>query len=461
MFEKLLALLPYNPGLTHQMAFYSRRMREEATIRRTGLIFLVLAFMIQFFAVISPPQSSVADSSNDLVNGGISSRDDAVQACKDNTHHYGDVLEYYGIDCSDVAHAEVTNISSTGENKKLFSLGRLAYGKAGETPVNIKGASYFWRYLWSWDTAGPSNYKALKLHSHVTDKTFWILYNCGNLTTIGVPSEVTPPKPAPAPTPAPQPGPKPTPAPTSTPTPVVPPPQPVCVLDSSLLASDSRCQPCQFNNSILANSSECKPCDKSVSSADSTACITVSKTASNLTTGLENADGSTANPGDVITYSLFADNSGKSDVKEFVFQENLSDVLDYANVTDLHGGTISGDKIVSWPAETIKAGAKAEHQITVKVLDQIPNTPVSSSDSGHFDLVMTNVYGNSVNIKLPGGTIKTVEVTTTTLPNTGPGTTLLIAGLTVMVAGYFYARSELLAKESDLALKDMASASGV
>lgn len=58
MFEKLLSALPsyYDSGVARQVSFYARRMREESTIRRTGLIFIVLAFLIQFFAVLNPPQ---------------------------------------------------------------------------------------------------------------------------------------------------------------------------------------------------------------------------------------------------------------------------------------------------------------------------------------------------------------------------------------------------------------------
>ena len=77
MFEKLLAAVPYNPSMVHQLSFYSKRMREESSVRRAGLILLVLAFLIQFFAVISPPQPTVADSTNDLINGGVSSAADA------------------------------------------------------------------------------------------------------------------------------------------------------------------------------------------------------------------------------------------------------------------------------------------------------------------------------------------------------------------------------------------------
>src|ERR1700729_1336164 len=117
MFEKLVSLLPYNPSLGQQLSFYSHRMREEASVRRTGTIFLLLAFLIQFFAVISPPQATVADSTNDLIDGGFSSQSQAVSACKSNTKNYGDILSNYGITCAEVSSATSLTIKSTDDSK--------------------------------------------------------------------------------------------------------------------------------------------------------------------------------------------------------------------------------------------------------------------------------------------------------------------------------------------------------
>ena len=99
MFEKILSVLPYNPSMANQLRFYSRRMREESAIRRTGMIFIVLAFMIQFIAVFSPPQPTTASSNNDLINGGISSAADARANCQRNSEDYKEILAYYGIQC--------------------------------------------------------------------------------------------------------------------------------------------------------------------------------------------------------------------------------------------------------------------------------------------------------------------------------------------------------------------------
>ena len=463
MFEKLLALLPYNPGLAHQLGFYGQRMREEAVIRRTGLIFLVLTFAVQFFAVISPPQPTVAASSNDLINGGVSSAADAKAQCLRDTQGYQHILHYYGISCAAFDGASTTTIHSSADNNQYYSMGHNPTGSAGETPVTIDGAgTLYWRHLSIW---GVPSWQVI----HVTNnqgKAFYIMYACGNLVTVGVPGASplqTPEQPA-APTPVPS---TPTPPPGASYPGTIPTPPPVwsgpveipvtsCKYNPSISRLSPNCyQPCQYNSLLPATSPQCKPCDKSISSQDTIACVVVHKTAANVTASIANADGTTANPDDVILYTLYAQNNGKAIVKGYVFQENLNDVLDYADVTDLHGGTINSVGIASWPARDIKAGVAAIVQVTVKVKNPIPQTPTSTSDPAHFDLVMTNVYGNTINIKVPGSVTKTIETaTTTSLPNTGPGTSLFLAASIVMIASYFYGRARLLARESELALKE-------
>jgi hypothetical protein len=121
MFEKLLGLLPYNPSLVHQLGFYSERMREEASIRRIGMVFIVLAFMVQFFAVLSPPQVSTADSVNSLINGGFSTAAEAKSYCTNNVRHYKDILNAFGITCTAVGLGEAVDIHSAARD--YYSMG--------------------------------------------------------------------------------------------------------------------------------------------------------------------------------------------------------------------------------------------------------------------------------------------------------------------------------------------------
>jgi hypothetical protein len=60
---------------------------------------------------------------------------------------------------------------------------------------------------------------------------------------------------------------------------------------------------------------------------------------------------------------------------------------------------------------------------------------------------MHNKYGRTVVVKLDRPASKVVEQTASALPNTGPGSTLIISTLIVIVVAYFYYRNKLLAKE--------------
>ena len=476
MFEKILSVLPYNPSMANQLRFYSRRMREESAIRRTGMIFIVLAFMIQFIAVFSPPQPTTASSNNDLINGGISSAADARANCLRNSEDYKEILAYYGIQCEAFNGADTVTLHSDSRN--WMSMGRLPFGQrnantgraTNEQPVNIPGAGRL--YIRQLDSFGTTAYKALRV-KNAEGKTFYILYNCGNIVHEGVPPPYVPcaydrtiPRNSPqcfehcpiaGKTGLPKSSPQcfePCPYNKSIPARSAACYDP-CQYNKSIPKTSPNCYPpCQYNPLISANDPKCRPCDKSTSSADALACIFVSKSASNTTTGTPDANNTTVSANDVIVYTLNAKNSGKATVKGYVFQEDMSDVLDYATVVDLHGGTISERNIVSWPKLDIKAGITASKQITVKIKSPIPGTPTGVSDPGRFDLVMTNVYGNAVNIKLPAPPAKAIEVTASSLPNTGPGTNLAIAVMVVIAAGYFWSRSRLLAEESEIAIRE-------
>ena len=494
MFEKLLANLPYNPDLVKQISFYANRLKREQAIRRTGLVFIVLAFLVQFFAVISPPQSTTAYSSSDMINGGITSKADAVSACRNNVKNYGDVLWNFKITCEDVANATTTSVRSTDFDNRLFSMSWLPYGQTNphsgkptdETPYNLAkvAETIYARRLTSADTIPYSTYQVLKGTSS-SGRTFFIMYGCGNLMFVGVPNPVETCRnngnvyyagdrrchdvafeevcPFDLTLPADSPKCK------------------ACQYDQSLPADSKKCvKPCKFDNSIPADSKKCvkpcpyndnlpqdsprcKPCKDATSSEISLACIVERKTASNTTQALADANNTTAQPNDVIVYTLFAENKGKAAVKNFVMQENLSDVLDYATVVNLHGGKISKNNLVTWSVATIKPGSTLTHKITVRIRSPLPTNSPTIGDPTHFDRILTNVYGNAVNISVPSPTPTPVTPAVTAsedLPNTGPGAGLAIAATVVVIAGYFFARTRLLVDESMIVIQEANAVGG-
>jgi uncharacterized repeat protein (TIGR01451 family) len=173
------------------------------------------------------------------------------------------------------------------------------------------------------------------------------------------------------------------------------------------------------------------------------------------------ANGTTVKAGDVIEYTLTVNNKGSAKISKYVVQENISDVLDYADVVDLKGGTLDKNNIVTWPGQDIGAKATISRSFTIKIKNPIPTTPTSTSDPGQYDSKMTNVYGNTVTIELPMPPSKQIEVITTTLPNTGPGTSLMIGFAITAVIAYFFARSRLFATELDIVRHEYVSTGGM
>lgn len=564
MFKKLLTNLPYNPSLIGQVSFYAKRMHSEEKIRRLGVVFVVMAVVVQMFAFVSVPESTLAESSNDIIRGGFTTRDQAVLHCINPSSDFNKILAYYGLNCDHVKNAGTVTIRSNAAD--YDSLGRnqqgpiiTRTGKAtDEYAVNIPGVT---RTLWmknlrAWDSGAYSSYKVLKM-TNKHGKTIMIMYDCGNIVTVG---RYTPPAPAPAPTPAPQPvnskpamnfnancsaitwkASDPNGRPrirlyitTATANPETdwtnkgPFVHSVAPTDAGTTNDGSWAVPSQYRNSTTryrvfaavsdtlpsgqrddtnyvrasptsgvlfgpcveptppppppstpetpvtpqepvdlcpnlagtqTSEAECKPCEAAENSEDGLSCLVLTKAARNNTQRIENADGTMANGGDVITYTMSVKNTGKISIPGFVVEENIADILDYADVTDLNGGKVEGS-IVSWAPTTLSPNETIRRRISVKIKNPIPSTPISSSDPGRFDLVMNNVYGNAINIQLPGGIIKTTELTTKTLPNTGPGESLAAAVAFTVFVSYFFGRSRLFAKELDIVRTDYSTTGG-
>ncbi len=96
-----------------------------------------------------------------------------------------------------------------------------------------------------------------------------------------------------------------------------------------------------------------------------------------------------ANIDNTITYTLRVNNSGNAPATNFVVSDDLSQVLNYAQMIDLNGATLNGN-VISWPAETVPAFGSVTHTFKVRVKSQLP--------AG--SLQMVNTYGNTVVVKI-------------------------------------------------------------
>lgn len=185
--------------------------------------------------------------------------------------------------------------------------------------------------------------------------------------------------------------------------------------------------------------------------------LTPSKTAENVTQKLSSSDTmkTKASAGDVLQYTLTTRNSFSYDRTNYTVSDNIGDILDYTDLDMTYlakeGGTFDKEtRTIVWRDQTVKADSDLALSFRVAVKSPVPTTNQPSALTTSFDCVIGNSYGNEISIPINCPIVKSAEYVTTTLPNTGPGTSMAIGMTFTVVIAYFFARSRLLGKELDL-----------
>lgn len=614
MFRKIVSNLAFSPALVGQLGFYAKRLRKEETTRRIGLIFTVLALVIQSFAVFSPPESANASSNSNFIPGGVSSVKEYMTYYDRNYNNLRDIYNSLGVTRAELAATTTGTINS----KEVYSWGMTSRFSAaqGERTYQYQTATggagtVYYRPLSLWDSkpytkANGSTYTAFIGHS-AKFGWFALMKDCGNFTAKRIPP--APLKPAAAcqditvqklsltsfrfnaksvatngasvnsytytvknaagkgiflktvksgPVDYTQS------APgtysvslaintslgqiqsanckesfTVTPPPAVP--AAACTslkavisnrtmvqlsgestvsggatvskyvftikdssgktvttrtvnssqlsvaLDSIVISTAGKytaqlavttsagvktnttnCEAafevvppavCAFNTQLPANSPDCQPCpgDSSIwiKDKDCEAKVIETKTASNLTQDGVDATTTNAKASNRIAYTINVENTGLA-ASTVGIEEKLDDVLEYAKLIDNGNGTFNNEtKTLSWPSVKLEPGQKQSRVFVVQLAETIPATPQGTSDKTSYDCIMTNTFGNTVDINVDCPTPKQVEQVVSELPTTGPTENMIFAGGVLAVVAYFYARSRQIKKEVRLIRRDL------
>lgn len=123
--------------------------------------------------------------------------------------------------------------------------------------------------------------------------------------------------------------------------------------------------------------------------------LSYSKRANNDTKGI-NATSQPAAKEDYITYTLTVTNNGNSPATNFIITDDLSQVLPYADVVDNGGGSVSGN-VISFPGLTVPAYGSVSKSFKVRV---------KYSLADNLSYVMSNTYGNTLNIQINNPQVK-------------------------------------------------------
>ncbi|MCL2037828.1 DUF11 domain-containing protein [Candidatus Saccharibacteria bacterium] len=204
---------------------------------------------------------------------------------------------------------------------------------------------------------------------------------------------------------------------------------------------------------------ECNCSDEEI--ADNNPDCVTHKTAVNNTQNGADATRTTANAGDVITYTLHIVNTSREtitmDINDFI-----NDILEYADLTDAGGGVFNQEnKLLSWPGVTLRAGERTQRSFVVTVKNPIPSMARGASQILSYDCVMSNSINSDINtgmhVDVNCPPVKTVEQIVSQLPATGAGTNLIVGGVIAAIVVFFYARSRQLGKEVRLVRKEFSA----
>jgi uncharacterized repeat protein (TIGR01451 family) len=380
MFRKLVSNLSFSPALIHEVGFYAYRLRKEGATRQLTVVFMIMALIVQSLAVFSPPESANASSKQDLLLGGVTSKEDLITRYNANESNIKDIFTTAGITSENIEQMKSGTISSKDNNLVMGRLSHFTGNDSEATFTYTKSdsgamASTYMSPLKLWDTGEVSKELGTQYEGWVGQSAelgwFAILKQSANLVTKTLPK---------------------------------------------------------------AAFSATSPLKQEVSTI-------------NLSRGGVAANTVLAKPGDRISYTIAATNSGStSHLAPLAI--TLDDVLEYATIIDNGAGTFDEKAhVLSWPPVTIDASGTERRTFVIQLLDPLPATAHGSSNSMSYDCVLSSSYGSSSEIRVDCPSEKDLEATVGLMPTINMTGNAIFALVITSIVLFFYFRTKQLKEE--------------
>jgi len=442
MFRRIVSSLAFSPSLVGQLTVYAKILRREESTRRLGLIFIVLTIVVQSFAVFQPPESTNTSNQNDMVTGGIgSSLNNFLVPYNSNTKHLQDVLNFIGITPDEISSAKFSSFILDLRKNSQFSDNTSAsseniFSDEGD-PVGSSATE-----KWFMDSDSVSGGAGILRKSSIAhDKISWGFAPRFNHDQGEIQYDITNPQGVEVTT-------------------VYSRPMNLWVDTNQQISGwvGSSNKLGQFailqssGNLITAKSPLPQP--QCLDGNSCTTNIIKSSTTTNISQGFVDASSVIAKANDLISYTITIENTTQNPIT-FNLTDSLDDILEYTTLFDKGGGILNATtKTLVWPNLTLSTNDTQTRTFVVQILNNIPATANGTSDSTSYDCVISNVFGNSIDVGIDCPTPKIVEKVATVLPKAGPTANIIFMITILAISTYFYARSRQLKSEVRLLRKD-------
>lgn len=211
MINRLLSNLPFNPSLIEDVSFYAKRLRQEESIRRTGIILVSLSMFVQIFAAMVPAEKSFAASSNDVIRGGVNTLPQLKEKCENSNKNdainklnrgAADLYARFGLSCAKLVPESCAkhdnkrvcnvdfNFQEMGKNG-VKTVGREPVGGASCNlgPYGEHKVSFCERTAATWSGSAAAYDFGVRKDAYNSYYHVWILKDCGNIAYVAVSSQ--------------------------------------------------------------------------------------------------------------------------------------------------------------------------------------------------------------------------------------------------------------------------------
>ena len=186
MFKRLITNLPFQPSLLADVVFYTHRVQRETSVRRIGLLLIVVGLILQITVVAFPPRASLATNTSDIIYGA-SSKKEVLTAYRNNRDQLGRediraIFNHYGISEAQLENATATTVKD--DDTSYINTSR-STTKFPDTFIPIDGAIdggiyefplSYWR-----KNEYPNGYPAITGISSYGFRFWVLLKGCGNI----------------------------------------------------------------------------------------------------------------------------------------------------------------------------------------------------------------------------------------------------------------------------------------
>jgi hypothetical protein len=386
MFRKTITRLAYSPALAEELTIYARKLRREEAKRQIGLIFIVLALIIQSFAVLFPPESANAGNTTDFIEGGFGTVDDYLGYYDQNTRDIKDLLTSLGISRDDIKAARAGDLKpATG----LIEWKLASRGDEDDTP---------YEFMKSDGTTKTAYYQPFR----AGDSSMYVGFSssAGQLALMRASGNLV------------------------TEAAVV---SGNCISDAAVPVAAP----------VPVSLKDIERCNISLKAGLS---------AHNLSTGTLAASRN-AGASDRIMYTLTVTNNESRPVL-IPLSIGLTDIMEYAELIDKGGAQFNQDtKNLTWTATAVSPGTTLTRSFIIKLLPVIPSTATGQNDPSSYDCVLSGAFGETLRIPVACPLSKSIERITRELPPSSLQANLVSAFVISVVVAYFYARSRQLRTE--------------